>query len=123
MEVKELQKLIAERASQMSNKFNTGTEIMLALTEELGEVAQEVALFEEIGTKAGWQKEPDEERLSEEITQVINLLFTLSNFYKIDLSEKVASNNRGPCGRPARTKGTNSARTVVGQRPRGIDLY
>jgi NTP pyrophosphatase (non-canonical NTP hydrolase) len=33
-------------------KCSSGTEIMLAITEEIGEVAQEVALLERVGFKS-----------------------------------------------------------------------
>jgi NTP pyrophosphatase (non-canonical NTP hydrolase) len=72
----------------MKTPCSSGAEWMLAATEELGEVAQEVALLERIGSKASWQKEPSSERLGEEITHALNSLIALANHYQIDL-EKV----------------------------------
>jgi len=62
--------------------FTNSSEIVLALTEELGEVAQEVALLEEIGTKKDWDKKGDVERLKKEISDVRNLLERLENYYE-----------------------------------------
>lgn len=60
---------------------------MLAITEELGEVATEVALLEQIGSKSKWQKEPDVKRLAEELTHLLNNTFALANYFGIDLTE------------------------------------
>jgi NTP pyrophosphatase (non-canonical NTP hydrolase) len=60
---------------------------MLAMIEELGEVATEVALLEQIGPKAGWNKEPSTQRLATEITHLLNRAFALANRFGIDLSE------------------------------------
>jgi NTP pyrophosphatase (non-canonical NTP hydrolase) len=72
----------------MKKPCSSGAEFMLAATEELGEVAQEVALLEQVGSKATWQKEPSVDRLGEEISHALNCLIALANQYKIDL-EKV----------------------------------
>lgn len=66
--------------------FQTAPEIMLAITEELGEVAREVALIERIGTKAAWTKEPSKERLAEEITHLLNCIAALADFYGLDVA-------------------------------------
>lgn len=81
MDLRELQ------ARALENPFRSGTEVMLAMTEELGEVATEVALLERIGSKANWQKEPSRERLATEITHLLNCTFALANQFGIDLSE------------------------------------
>ncbi len=62
-------------------KFNNSVEIMLALTEELGEVAQEVSLLERVGTKKDWKKNGNAVRLKEEILHVRNLLDLLESNY------------------------------------------
>lgn len=62
--------------------FKNSSEIMLALMEELGEVAQEVALLEKIATKKDWEKEGSKERLNEEISHVENLLLELKKYYQ-----------------------------------------
>lgn len=69
------------------HNFNNSQDIMLAATEELGEVAQEVALLEKVGTKANWNKEPSKDRLSKEIKDTINCLLTLANYYEINLDK------------------------------------
>jgi NTP pyrophosphatase (non-canonical NTP hydrolase) len=60
---------------------------MLAMTEELGDLATEVALLERISSKANWQKEPSTERLATEITHLLNCTFALANQFGIDLNE------------------------------------
>lgn len=65
--------------------FRSSAECVTAMVEELGEVANEVALLERIGTKAGWSKAPSTERLSIEIIQLFNILLALANRYNIDL--------------------------------------
>ncbi len=81
MDLREFQALALE------NPFRSGTEVMLAITEELGEVATEVALLERIGSKANWQKEPSTKRLAEEIERLLNCTFALANQFGIDLNE------------------------------------
>ncbi len=83
MNLAELQEKV--KNSTMENPFKNAAEIMLAATEELGEVAQEVALLEKIGTKANWTKESSTERLGKEISNTLNCLVALANHYKIDL--------------------------------------
>lgn len=88
MKISDLQDRVRRLSLSDSNPFNSAPEIMLAITEEVGEVAQEVALLERIGTKAGWQKEPSKERLSNEISDLINCIFTLANHYDINIEER-----------------------------------
>jgi hypothetical protein len=66
--------------------FHTGGEVVVALVEELGEVAREVALLERIGSKATWELAPSVSRLTTELTQVLNLVCVLANRYGIDLA-------------------------------------
>lgn len=73
----------------MEAPFQSGAEVVLALTEELGEVAQEVALLEQVGSKAEWNKQPSVDRLAEELTHLLNLVAVLANVYNIDLSNHV----------------------------------
>ena len=74
-----------EKLKQSAGTSMTPSEIMLEATEELGEVAQEVALLEQIGTKTHWKKEPSRERLTEEIHHAINCLIGLANYYDVEL--------------------------------------
>lgn len=85
MNLKELQEKVRVSPILQPNPFKSASEIMLAATEELGEVAQEVALLEKVGTKASWTKEASTERLGGEITNAINCLVSLANHYDIDL--------------------------------------
>ena len=88
MTLQEWQTRVQEQTANMKKPYSSGSELMLAATEELGEVAQEVSLLERIGSKATWQKEPSLERLAEEISHALNCLIALANHYQIDL-EKV----------------------------------
>ncbi len=87
MNLKELQQKVKASPVMTANPFKTSSEIMLAATEELGEVAQEVALLEKVGTKASWTKEASTERLGNEIANVINCIIALANHYEIDLDD------------------------------------
>ena len=64
--------------------FKNAAEITLALTEEIGEVAQEVALLERIGSKANWAKAGDREQLRTEISHAMNCLRALEEFYDLE---------------------------------------
>ena len=85
MNLNELQEKVKEFQPLKDNPFRNPSEIMLAATEELGEVAQEVALLEKVGTKSSWTKESNKERLGNEITNAINCLVALANHYELDL--------------------------------------
>jgi NTP pyrophosphatase (non-canonical NTP hydrolase) len=86
-----LQTLNRESLLLMKTPFRSASEIMLALTEELGEIAQEVALVERIGSKAEWERSPQVERMAEEMAQLINLIAVLANHYEIDLNRALAA--------------------------------
>lgn len=90
MDLGKLQRRVKRFGDETLNPFRSGTEIMLAITEEAGEVATEVALLERVGTKAQWSKQPSVERLGVEMTHVLNLLLTLASFYRIDLEQLYA---------------------------------
>jgi NTP pyrophosphatase (non-canonical NTP hydrolase) len=87
MDIAILQEFIRQSTSNIKTPFRSVSEIMLAITEELGEVATEVALIEQIGSKTEWSKSPSIEGLAEEISHVINLLLVLANHYEIDLNQ------------------------------------
>ena len=87
MELGALQKAVRESVAVAKTPYRSGTEVVLGMTEELGEVATEVALLERVGSKAAWQKEPDVARLAEEITHLLNNTFALANHFGIDLSD------------------------------------
>ncbi len=98
MKLDTIQKWNQLSAFEMKAPFRSSTEVMLALTEELGEIAQEVALLERIGSKVEWERSSSVSRLGEEMTQLFNLMFTLANFYAIDLdslyTEKLAESTK-----------------------------
>lgn len=79
------QQLLARSGSQMQQPFRSGSELMLTITEELGEVAKEVAQLEQVGSKVTWEREPSVERLGEEVTHLLNVIGLLANFYQVDL--------------------------------------
>ena len=68
MEIKSIQHYLEQSSSGMKKPFSSAPEIMMAIVEELGEVAQEISLIEQIGSKAEWQKQPSKERLAEDTT-------------------------------------------------------
>lgn len=90
VDLQKIQQSLQQSTRRMRKPWQSGTEIMLALTEEAGEVATEVALLESIGSKAEWQKEPSTDRLADEIIHLLNTSIALANFYGIDLAEKYA---------------------------------
>jgi NTP pyrophosphatase (non-canonical NTP hydrolase) len=84
MTLSELQSRVRQANAEMKAPFSSGAQCMLALTEEVGEVA----LLERVGSKASWQKDGSVERLADEMTHAMNCLLSLANYYGIDL-EKV----------------------------------
>lgn len=57
---------------------------MTRLLEECGEVASEVALWEDSGVKREKHGEPSRERLASEIRQAINALAQLTVYYGVE---------------------------------------
>lgn len=80
------QRLLATSGRQMQQPFRSAAELMLTITEELGEVAKEVAQLEQVGSKVTWEREPSIERLGEEMTHLLNVIGLLANFYNVDLN-------------------------------------
>jgi NTP pyrophosphatase (non-canonical NTP hydrolase) len=68
-------------------ELQTAVEIMLAVTEELGEVAKEVALFEQAGNKVNWKRSADKDLLAEEISQLLVNVISLATHYDIDIED------------------------------------
>ena len=91
MDLRTLQELNRRSVTEMKSPFRSGAEVMLALTEELGEIAQEVALLEQVGSKAEWEKQPSVDRLATELAHLLNLSAVLANLYNIDLTCPVDS--------------------------------
>jgi NTP pyrophosphatase (non-canonical NTP hydrolase) len=86
MDLQTLQQQNLDALTGDSPLFHTGGDVVVALIEELGEVAREVSLIERIGSKAAWELAPSVPRLAEELTQVLNLVCVLANCYGIDLA-------------------------------------
>jgi NTP pyrophosphatase (non-canonical NTP hydrolase) len=85
MDLATIQGFLRHADSQLPNPFRSAAERVIAITEELGEVATEVALLERIGTKASWSREPSREHLTTELVHLLNTLIGLANHYQIDL--------------------------------------
>jgi NTP pyrophosphatase (non-canonical NTP hydrolase) len=82
MDIQVLQDYTRQSVAEMKTPFRSAAEIMLAMTEEFGEVATEVALIEQIGSKTEWSRQPSLEHLAEEISHMLNLLLTLANLLR-----------------------------------------
>ena len=87
MDLATLQKEVRERGIKMGIKPQTAVDIMLGITEEVGEVAKEVALFEQVGNKVNWKRSADKELLAEEISQVLVNVISLASHYDINVDE------------------------------------
>lgn len=87
MDINFLQNEIRGRGEKMGIKTQTPVEIMLAITEEIGEVAKEVALFEQVGNKVNWKRTADKELLAEEISHLLVNVITLASAYDISVDE------------------------------------
>ena len=87
MDLDFLQKEVIDRGIKMGIKPQTPVEIMLGITEEAGEVAKEVALFEQVGNKVNWKRSPDKDLLAEEISQLMVNVVSLASSYGINLTE------------------------------------
>lgn len=94
MKIGQLQTYVKQSGREMQQPFRSASEIMMAIVEELGEVAQEIALLEQIGSKAAWDRQLSQVRLAEEMTHLLNLIFALANFYELDLEEIYAQKLR-----------------------------
>ena len=87
MDLNFLQNEIKGRGAKMGIKTQTPVEIMLGITEETGEVAKEVALFEQVGNKVNWKRLPDKDLLAEEIAQLLVNVISLASQYDINIDE------------------------------------
>ncbi|KKT61326.1 MAG: hypothetical protein UW55_C0033G0007 [Candidatus Giovannonibacteria bacterium GW2011_GWA2_44_26] len=87
MDLNFLQNEIKGRGKKMGIRPQTPVEMMLGVTEETGEVAKEVALFEKTGNKVNWKRLPDKELLAEEIAQLLVNIFSLASHYDINIEE------------------------------------
>lgn len=87
MQIKQIQLSVAERGKKLKMKKQKPLEILAAITEELGEVATEVSLFEQIGNKVNWKRKADKNLLEREIAQLLINTISLATIYKIDVEE------------------------------------
>lgn len=85
MDFASIQQWLQATDTRQPYPFRSSAECVTAMVEELGEVATEVALLEQIGTKAAWSKAPSTEHLTTELIQLLNTLIALANRYDIDL--------------------------------------
>jgi NTP pyrophosphatase (non-canonical NTP hydrolase) len=87
MHLAAIQQLLQEADAQTPYPFRSAAEIVVTMTEELGEVVTEVSLLERIGTKAEWSKEPSTDSLAKELLHLMNMIVVLANRYAIDLDQ------------------------------------
>lgn len=87
MEIKLAQSKALIRGKKMGIKNQKPLEILAAITEELGEVVTEVALFEQIGNKINWERKADKKLLAREISQLLINVMGLASHYDIDIDD------------------------------------
>jgi NTP pyrophosphatase (non-canonical NTP hydrolase) len=87
MDLNFLQNEIRGRGEKMGIKPQTAVDIMLGITEETGEVAKEVALFEQVGNKVNWKRVADKDLLAEEIAQLLVNVISLASHYDIHIDK------------------------------------
>ncbi|MEI7777570.1 MAG: hypothetical protein WCI52_03090 [bacterium] len=87
MDLNFLQEEIRGRGAKLGMKPQNSVEIMLGITEEAGEVAKEVALFEKIGNKINWKRAPDKALLEEEISHLLVNVINLACYYDTSLDQ------------------------------------
>lgn len=87
MELKKAQSDAIKRGKKMGIKKQKPLEILAAITEELGEVATEVSLFEKVGNKVNWERKADKTMLAREISQLLMNIMSLASAYDIDIDQ------------------------------------
>ena len=87
MEIKTAQQEAVNRGKKMGIVEQKPLEIVAAITEELGEVVTEVALFEQVGNKVNWKRKADKQLLAREISQLLINVMSLASHYDIDMDE------------------------------------
>lgn len=87
MEIRTAQLEALKRGKKMGIKKQKPLEIFTAITEELGEVATEISLFEQIGNKINWKRKADKKLLAMEISQLMINIMSLASYYKIDIED------------------------------------
>ena len=89
MQLPEIQVKIVQRGKKLKIKKQKPLEVLAAITEELGEVATEVSLFEQIGNKVNWKRKADKKLLEREIAQLLVNVIGLATGYKIDMEKSM----------------------------------
>ena len=89
MQLPEIQVKIVQRGKKLKIKKQKPLEVLAAITEELGEVATEVSLFEQIGNKVNWKRKADKKLLEREIAQLLVNVIGLATVYKIDMEKSM----------------------------------
>lgn len=84
-----LQILLDLHAEQVNDGARSPLEIIASATEELGEVAAEVLLFEGVGSKRKWKRRGEVGSITAELGDLIVNLFCLAHHYDIDLEGHV----------------------------------
>ena len=87
MDLNFLQEEVRGRGAKLGIKPQNSVEIMLGITEEAGEVAKEVALFEKIGNKINWKRAPDKALLEEEISHLLVNVVNLACYYDVNVNQ------------------------------------
>ena len=87
MEISIAQQEAVSRGKKMGIENQKPLEIIAAITEELGEVVTEVALFEQIGNKVNWKRKADKQLLAREISQLLINVMSLASHYDINMDE------------------------------------
>ncbi len=81
---------MAEKFPEKENAFD----ILARLTEESGEVAQEVRKMEKTGAKVFFDISTSKEKLADELVDVLNVIASIANFYDMDLSAESDRRNK-----------------------------
>ena len=83
-------KKMAEKFSERENAFD----MLARLTEESGEVAQEIRKIEKKGSKVFFDLSAGKEKLADELVDVLNVIASIANFYDMDLSAESDRRNK-----------------------------
>ncbi len=93
MNLSDLQQFVKKMAEKFPEKENA-FDILARLTEESGEVAQEVRKMEKRGSKVFFDISTSKEKLADELVDVLNVIASIANFYDMDLSAESDRRNK-----------------------------
>jgi NTP pyrophosphatase (non-canonical NTP hydrolase) len=91
----ELQNLLVRHSEVVNGGERSALEILGSATEELGEVAQEVLLFEKVGSKRNWKRPGDVASIAGELADLMVNLFCLAHHFDIDLERHLRDRAAG----------------------------